>query len=117
LNNKDKEYLLFERLTKAGLDKSRIKICSFSSAGNLEFCEEQILWNEPIFLKRRKNLNQYKGFHTENYWTLPSAVEKAYLDLLFKERKAQRDSSVVMAREEKNKIIIINKIIKLAEEI
>jgi hypothetical protein len=106
------EYLLFERLTTRGLDKACIKVFAFHANGTLETKKGIPISPRPVYLPRHKPPQDYDGFHTESYWSLPTEIEKVYLDLLFKQRKSQRDGGVHLDSDENRMISIIRKILE-----
>jgi hypothetical protein len=107
----DLEYLLFERLTMHGLDKACIKVFAFLPSGELEQRKGMPISPRSIYLPRRKPQHEYEGFHTESYWSLPTEIEKTYLDLLFKQRKSQRDASVHLDDKDNKTLLLIRKIL------
>jgi hypothetical protein len=111
LNKPDLEYLLFERLTMHGLDKACIKVFAFHTSGVLEPSRGIPISPRPVYLPRRKPPNEYAGFHTESYWSLPTEIEKTYLDLLFKQRKSQRDEHMILSTSDIKEISIIRLIL------
>lgn len=105
------EYLLFERLTIKGLDKACVKVFKYQPTGVLEPSTDILISAQPVYLKRKKPTQEFAGFHTENYWSLPTEIEKSYLDLLFKQRKSQRDASIHLDDKDNKTIMLIRKIL------
>ena len=85
-DDKTEEYLVFERLTPRGLDKSTIRICTHDLQGSLEFCESIAGDPSPLYLSRH---NLPSAFRTASYWSLPTYVDAVYMDLLYKAERYQ----------------------------
>ncbi len=112
INKPDMEYLLFERLTMHGLDKACIKVFAFLSNGTLEERKGIPISPRPVYLPRRKPPREYEGYHTESYWSLPTTIEKDYLDLMFKQRKSKREDSVVFDSMDTRAVSLIRRILE-----
>jgi len=77
----DVDYLLFQQLTREGVDKSSVRIYSHDRNGNMEL----LSYNAP----HRRQVPPLRpglpdGLHTESYWNLPTCVDAVYLDLKYK---------------------------------
>lgn len=81
-----KEYLVFHRLFKEGVDKSRVKIFSLDEQGNLkEYPSENFAGKENIKGTEAKKLWRLNdNLRSQSYWTLPTFVDALYWDLLYK---------------------------------
>lgn len=76
------DYLFFEKLTKEGIDKSKICIYTHDTNGNIKFCEEFKVCEEPMIINySNPNL---KALRTSSYWSLPTYIDAVYLDLKYK---------------------------------
>jgi len=75
------DYLFFERLTKKGIDKSKVRIYTHHQDGNIKFYQEYSRNNKEIFLSKPRLSS---SFHTASYWSLPTYVDNTYLDLKYK---------------------------------
>ncbi|HEX3036609.1 MAG TPA: hypothetical protein VHT73_16040 [Thermodesulfobacteriota bacterium] len=84
LSNKDLEYLVFERLTPNGIDKSVIRVYIHDRHGNIKLQGNMIKQrsSDPIFLTRHELPSD---FRTASYWSLPTYVDAEYLDLMYKQ--------------------------------
>jgi len=74
-----KEYLLFNKLNKNGVDKSRIKIFTLDEQGNLSevpSIKVSGAWGIP-------KVTQGSNLRSQSYWTLPTYIDAVYWDLLY----------------------------------
>jgi hypothetical protein len=110
MGNPGDEFLLFERLTHYGLDKACIKVFRHDSGGSLQPSRGIQISPRPVYLPRRKPQGEYQGYHTESYWTLPTSLEKDFVNLLFKKRKSMRDGSAIFGPEDARAISIMLKL-------
>jgi hypothetical protein len=78
------DYLLFERLTKEGIDKSYVHIYTHDFNGNIKLLQEYQVSKEPIYFSK----SEFPGdFHTASYWALPTYIDTIYLDLKYRSEK------------------------------
>lgn len=86
LSSKDLEYLVFERLTPNGIDKSVIRVYTHDRNRNIKFEENMTKQrsSNPIFLTRHQLSSD---FRTTSYWSLPTYIDAEYLDLKYKQEK------------------------------
>jgi len=82
LGDRSLEYLLFEKLTPSGIDKSSIRVYTHDSQGNIRLERMEKRSATPLFLKRH---DLPSHFRTASYWSLPTYVDAEYLDLKYKE--------------------------------
>ncbi|MCL0066227.1 hypothetical protein M1N79_05065 [Dehalococcoidia bacterium] len=73
------EHLVFERLTRAGIDKSLVHYYTFDKQGNLKYHHE--VKGIPVSISSRPG-NRVSG-RTQSYWTLPTYVDAVYIDLKY----------------------------------
>ena len=85
------EYLLFERLTPRGLDKSAMRIYRHDMQGNIRFDKAMTGKPSPLYLKRHALPS---GFRSASYWSLPTYVDAVYMDLLYKAERYEEGKAV-----------------------
>ncbi len=78
------DYLLFERLTKEGIDKSYVHIYAHDFSGNIKLHQKYQAAKEPIYLPKLKLSGT---LHTASYWSLPTYIDTIYLDLKYRSEK------------------------------
>ena len=78
------DYLLFERLTKEGIDKSCVHIHTHDCNGNIKLFQKYQVGKKPMFLFKS---NISGDFHTASYWALPTYIDTLYLDLKYSSEK------------------------------
>ena len=79
------EYLLFERLTQAGIDKSHVRVYIYDVHGNIRHDESKD-FAVPSNPHTSLSHGLPSGFHTESYWSLPTYLDVCYMDLDYKRR-------------------------------
>jgi len=78
------DYLLFECLTKEGIDKSYVHIYAHDFNGNVKLYQKYQAAKEPIYLPKLKLSGT---LHTASYWALPTYIDTIYLDLKYRSEK------------------------------
>ena len=80
------EYLLFERLTQSGIDKSYVRVYIYDIHGNIRHdgSKDFAMPSKPHISPSHESPN---GFHTESYWSLPTYLDACYMDLDYKRRE------------------------------
>ena len=77
----DVDYLLFQRLTRKGVDKSSVRLYSHDRNGNMKLVPSNAPRRGQV-LPSRPELPA--GLHTGSYWSLPTRIDAIYLDLKYK---------------------------------
>jgi len=86
------DYLLFELLTKNGINKSKKIIYTHDKNGNIESYKEYDGVEIPVVFK----FTPPDGFRTASYWSLPTYIDAFYTDLKY---KAQHSTSSLNSEE------------------
>lgn len=79
------EYLLFERLTEDGIDKSHVRVYIYDVHGNIRH-DGSMDFAVPSSPHTSPSHGLPSGFHTESYWSLPTYLDARYMDLDYKRR-------------------------------
>jgi len=116
LSNPNKEYLFFEKLTKAGIDRRFRRVYSYDVKGNIKRIEVDIDCN----IDKLCNISIPKGdlsipgkYRTENYWTLPTYFDRRFIDLDYAERHPEEEP---LSPEEVIELFFLKKIMERARE-
>ena len=87
-----KEYYLFQPLTSSGIDKNQFSICQYTENGDIKmFPAKKVICDIPalsdikaeIFAENEISAN----IRAENYWHVPTYLDRRYIDLSYKGRK------------------------------
>ncbi len=87
LNQDNKsEYLLFERLTKDGVDKSVLRFYEFKENGSFKLYKESRRdgLKTSAFTNNASKGGFSENFRTQSYWQLPTYVDAYFTDLKYK---------------------------------
>lgn len=84
IGNSKEEFLLFEKLTSQGIDKSIAYIYIHDRNGNIKFKESFKRASNPLYLISSTLLPH---FRTVSYWSLPTYVDAEYLDIKYKKEQ------------------------------
>ncbi len=87
LSSTEKEYLLFQRLTSAGID-NKTGSCYKRTANELKFEKNVIGHEHKIVHKTKDTPPEYRH---ESYWKLPTKIDISFMDLRYKHKKAPLD--------------------------
>ena len=79
------EYLLFERLTQTGIDKSYVRVYVYDVHGNIKH-DGSMDYAVPCDPHPSICHGLPGNFHTESYWSLPTYLDAYYMDLDYKRR-------------------------------
>jgi len=114
LSDPNEEYLFFEKLTKSGIDRRFRRIYSYDVKGNIKKIEVDIdctidkLCNISI---PKGDLSILERYRTENYWTLPTYLDRRFIDLDFAERYPKEEP---LSPEEVIELFFLKKIMERA---
>ena len=119
MKDSNKEYLLFEKLTRKGIDKSQHRIFGYSSNGHLE---EIPLQGCPAGYSNRCYRAGFQsavgraGYRTESYWVLPTYLDLRMLDLDFRERFPDKTEEGFLNKEELVELYFLREVVEAAEK-
>jgi hypothetical protein len=87
-----KEYYLFQPLTSSGIDKNQYSICQFTENGDIRmFPVKQISCDMPSVAEIKADIfeenNVSSNIRAENYWHVPTFLDRRFIDLEFQARK------------------------------
>jgi hypothetical protein len=87
-----KEYYLFQPLTSSGIDKNQFSICQFTENGDIKmFPVKKMSCDMPSVSDIKSEIFEANGvsnnIRAENYWHVPTYLDRRYIDLDFQARK------------------------------
>jgi len=110
--NKDyEEYLIFQKLTKEGIDKSKISIYTLNKQGHLKYAGEEIRE-----IKKFPQLNKTCYGRSQSYWILPTYIDALYMDLIYTKDHWDGDEKYPLNSKEMLLLARIEKILKIVKE-
>jgi hypothetical protein len=110
--NKDyEEYLIFQKLTKKGIDKSKISIYTLNKQGHLKYFGEEIR-----VIKEFPQLNKTYYGRSQSYWILPTYIDALYMDLVYAKDHWEGDERYALTSEDMLLLVRIEKIFKMVKE-
>jgi len=91
---RSREYYLFHPLKRDGIERNRCAIFVYSESGKLEMLPEERTEKQFPDLRKTKdhifscakNHRPEPGLRSENYWKVPTYLDRRFIDLDFKER-------------------------------
>jgi len=110
--NKDyEEYLIFQKLTKKGIDKSKISIYTLNKQGHLKYFGEEIR-----VIKEFPQLNKTYYGRSQSYWILPTYIDALYMDLVYAKDHWEGDERYPLTSKDMLLLVRIEKIFKMVKE-
>jgi hypothetical protein len=110
--NKDyEEYLIFQKLTKKGIDKSKISIYTLNKQGHLKYFGEEIR-----VIKEFPQLNKTYCGRSQSYWILPTYIDALYMDLVYAKDHWEGDERYPLTSKDMLLLVRIEKIFKMVKE-
>jgi hypothetical protein len=110
--NKDyEEYLIFQKLTKKGIDKSKISIYTLNKQGHLKYFGEEIR-----VIKEFPQLNKTYYGRSQSYWILPTYIDALYMDLVYAKDHWEGDERYALTSKDMLLLVRIEKIFKMVKE-
>jgi hypothetical protein len=110
--NKDyEEYLIFQKLTKKGIDKSKISIYTLNKQGHLKYVGEEIR-----VIKEFPQLNKTYYGRSQSYWILPTYIDALYMDLVYAKDHWEGDERYPLTSKDMLLLVRIEKIFKMVKE-
>lgn len=118
LQDANKEFFLFERLTPRGINKCQRKIFSYTSNGivkeeatiTVTSCPQRasVCWLEV------QKTDSWQNYRTDAYWTLPTYLDQRLIALDFRDRQPEKAEAGPLSRDEVVELHFLRRLVQAA---